>query len=330
MVPQFEEAAFALKTGEVSKPVQSQFGWHVIKVEDRRQKPLPTFDEVKDRILNGRWSSRRRRRRPRTARQAPRSITSMPTSRSRSPRGAAGRDQQQGCLKSRSRNSGAQEEAEAGKPRRHGEADAAPEAEAAKPDGSQPIALASDPAACSCGPICFLTPPATRKSVQHFGDRAWVSPPRLPVRPEVAARSCPSIDGVRFATAEAGIRYKGRTDLMVAVIDPGTTVAGVLTQSKTRSAPVEWCGKNSSTAARASSSSTPATPTPSPARRARRPSSVTAEAAAEASAARRRSLRRLDRRHRRAAGRRQVRPSPDRPRRRRRADGLARRPRARS
>ncbi len=48
----------------------------------------------------------------------------------------------------------------------------------------------------------------------------------------------PPIDGVRFATAEAGIRYKGRTDLMVAVMDEGTTVAGVLTQSKTASAPV--------------------------------------------------------------------------------------------
>jgi peptidyl-prolyl cis-trans isomerase C len=51
MVPQFEEAAFSLKKGEVSKPVQSQFGWHVIKVEDRRQKPPPSFDEVKDRLI---------------------------------------------------------------------------------------------------------------------------------------------------------------------------------------------------------------------------------------------------------------------------------------
>lgn len=51
MVPSFEQAAFALKKGEVSDPVKSQFGWHLIKVEDRRQKPPPTFDEVKDRIL---------------------------------------------------------------------------------------------------------------------------------------------------------------------------------------------------------------------------------------------------------------------------------------
>jgi glutamate N-acetyltransferase/amino-acid N-acetyltransferase len=49
------------------------------------------------------------------------------------------------------------------------------------------------------------------------------------------------VAGVRFATAEAGIRYKCRTDLMVAVMDPGTAVAGVFTQSKTCSAPVLWC-----------------------------------------------------------------------------------------
>ncbi|MDZ4843230.1 MAG: peptidylprolyl isomerase [Hyphomicrobium aestuarii] len=52
MVPQFEEAVFKLKKGEVSPPVKSQFGFHVIKLEDRREKKLPTFDEVKDRILN--------------------------------------------------------------------------------------------------------------------------------------------------------------------------------------------------------------------------------------------------------------------------------------
>ncbi len=62
------------------------------------------------------------------------------------------------------------------------------------------------------------------------------APKSLPVLPAVA--------GVRFATAEAGIRYKGRTDLMVAVMEPGTTVAGVLTRSKTASAPVLWCRKS--------------------------------------------------------------------------------------
>jgi len=51
----------------------------------------------------------------------------------------------------------------------------------------------------------------------------------------------PPIDGVRFATAQAGIKYKGRTDLMLAVFDEGTVAAGVLTQSKTCSAPVITC-----------------------------------------------------------------------------------------
>jgi glutamate N-acetyltransferase/amino-acid N-acetyltransferase len=51
----------------------------------------------------------------------------------------------------------------------------------------------------------------------------------------------PTIDGVRFAACEAGIRYKNRTDLMVCLLDEGTTAGGVLTQSKTCSAPVLWC-----------------------------------------------------------------------------------------
>ncbi|WP_419739444.1 bifunctional glutamate N-acetyltransferase/amino-acid acetyltransferase ArgJ [Ruegeria sp.] len=51
----------------------------------------------------------------------------------------------------------------------------------------------------------------------------------------------PAIDGVRFATVEAGVRYTGRTDVMLAVLDPGTSVAGVFTRSATRAAPVLDC-----------------------------------------------------------------------------------------
>src|ERR1700755_1818769 len=51
----------------------------------------------------------------------------------------------------------------------------------------------------------------------------------------------PAIAGVRLATAAAGIRYKGRTDVLLAVLDKGTAVAGVFTKSKCPSAPVEWC-----------------------------------------------------------------------------------------
>jgi glutamate N-acetyltransferase/amino-acid N-acetyltransferase len=51
----------------------------------------------------------------------------------------------------------------------------------------------------------------------------------------------PVIEGVRLATAAAGIRYANRTDVMLALFPPGTTVAGVFTRSKCPSAPVEWC-----------------------------------------------------------------------------------------
>lgn len=50
MVPDFAAAAFAMKPGQVSDPVKTQFGWHVIKVEEVRTKPQPTFDELKDQI----------------------------------------------------------------------------------------------------------------------------------------------------------------------------------------------------------------------------------------------------------------------------------------
>ncbi|EJW10981.1 Glutamate N-acetyltransferase [Rhodovulum sp. PH10] len=51
----------------------------------------------------------------------------------------------------------------------------------------------------------------------------------------------PAIEGVRVATAAAGIRYAGRTDVLLALLDPATTVAGVFTKSKCPSAPVDWC-----------------------------------------------------------------------------------------
>jgi glutamate N-acetyltransferase/amino-acid N-acetyltransferase len=54
----------------------------------------------------------------------------------------------------------------------------------------------------------------------------------------------PPIAGVRFATAEAGIKYKNRTDVLLMAFDEGTTAAGVLTRSKCSSAAVDWCGTN--------------------------------------------------------------------------------------
>jgi peptidyl-prolyl cis-trans isomerase C len=50
MVPEFAEVAFKLEKGQVSDPVKTQFGWHIIKVEDKRTKPAPTFEQVKDQL----------------------------------------------------------------------------------------------------------------------------------------------------------------------------------------------------------------------------------------------------------------------------------------
>ncbi len=63
--------------------------------------------------------------------------------------------------------------------------------------------------------------------------------PRSPLAPSEAP-SLPDIDGVRLAAAACEIRYKARSDVCLIALDPGTTVAGVLTRSLTAAAPVDW------------------------------------------------------------------------------------------
>ena len=50
MVPEFSEVAFRLEKGQVSDPVKTQFGWHVLKVEDKRQRSAPPFEQVREEI----------------------------------------------------------------------------------------------------------------------------------------------------------------------------------------------------------------------------------------------------------------------------------------
>ncbi|MHB1217894.1 MAG: bifunctional glutamate N-acetyltransferase/amino-acid acetyltransferase ArgJ [Alphaproteobacteria bacterium] len=66
-------------------------------------------------------------------------------------------------------------------------------------------------------------------------ERSPLAPERLPV--------LPAVPGVRLAATNCGIRYKGRTDLLLVEMAPGTTAAGVLTRSSMPSAPVQWCRK---------------------------------------------------------------------------------------
>ncbi|MEO3414633.1 bifunctional glutamate N-acetyltransferase/amino-acid acetyltransferase ArgJ [Roseovarius sp. CAU 1744] len=66
------------------------------------------------------------------------------------------------------------------------------------------------------------------------------TPPLSPLAP-AAFPELPVINGVRFATAEAGVRYSGRTDVMLATLAEGTTIAGTFTRSTTRSAAVLDC-----------------------------------------------------------------------------------------
>lgn len=65
--------------------------------------------------------------------------------------------------------------------------------------------------------------------------RSPLAPQRFP--------TIPPIEGVRMAARACGIRYKGRADVMLAALPPGTAVAGVFTTSKTAAAPVDWCRK---------------------------------------------------------------------------------------
>jgi len=75
-----------------------------------------------------------------------------------------------------------------------------------------------------------------------------------PLAPKGGFPKLPVIEGVRFAAVEAGVKYAGRLDVMLAEIAEGSAVAGTFTRSKTRSAPVLWCQENLALGAQAGGS----------------------------------------------------------------------------
>lgn len=81
---------------------------------------------------------------------------------------------------------------------------------------------------------------ALKVAPEPAGKAAKTHPPISPLAPKSPAKLAP-ISGVRLGAGQAGIKYPGRDDVLMAVMAPGTTVAGVLTTSKTASAPVDWC-----------------------------------------------------------------------------------------
>ncbi len=76
-----------------------------------------------------------------------------------------------------------------------------------------------------------------KKAKKGFKTAARISP----LAPAGAPPQLPPVAGVRFASVEAGIRYAGRLDVMLAEIAGGSALAGVFTRSRTRAAPVLWC-----------------------------------------------------------------------------------------
>ena len=70
-----------------------------------------------------------------------------------------------------------------------------------------------------------------------------MKPAVSPLAPKTTP-TLPRISGVKLAAAASGVRYQGRDDVMLALLPAGATIAGVLTRSKTSSAPVDWCKKN--------------------------------------------------------------------------------------
>ena len=218
MVPEFEAAVTTLEVGQVSEPVKSQFGWHLIKLNEKRDTAPPTLDEARPELEN---------------------------------------QLRQAALQARL------EELRAA-------------ATIEKPETDTPPA----------GNPREQSPELRERPVsgQDAGGK-----PKPPVSPLAPARfpALPVVDGVRFAAAEAGVRYAGRLDVMLAEVAQGASLPGC--SPGRPPAPGRCCGARRSwrccrsgggAMAASPSWSTPATPTPSPAANGRAAVEATVEATA--------------------------------------------------
>ena len=174
MLPEFSDAAFALKPGEITTtPVKTRFGWHVIKTEETRTAPPPALEQVRDEVRQSLIQEG-------VARVLTAAKTGLPIEK---------------FIQTARRS----------RPSRR-------------------------PAPCR-----RPTGPCPERQFRR-------SSLALPVSPlAIAMPELPALAGVRLGSAEAGVRYAGRTDLVMAVLPAGTTVAGVFTRNRCPGAPVDWC-----------------------------------------------------------------------------------------
>src|SRR5215468_790253 len=96
------------------------------------------------------------------------------------------------------------------------------------------------PMAGACPAIVLCAAPRSPFSAHPIAAMATTVSPLAPK----SVPDMPAIEGVRLSTAAAGIRYRDRTDVLLVQFEPDAAIAGVFTQSKCASAPVDWCRQN--------------------------------------------------------------------------------------
>ena len=239
MVPEFADAAFKLKPGQVSDPVKTPVRLAHHQGRGKADEDLPA--------LRAGQGAGRPLRRAEGAKRPDRLAARM-----------------------RPRSSASTQARQAGPPTPRRRPRRPPPTDADKPEDPLTQTFAGARSCARAAPSLLDTPP-------------WPLPPRSRRSRRRNIPPCPPIEGVRFATAAAGVRYPGRTDVMLALFDrPAAGRRRVhplqVPLGAGRLVPRRSCR----TARRARWSSIPATPTPSPARRAPSAVAAVAEAAAKA------------------------------------------------